>query len=292
MGLSEDPDLQHILFGLFLSMYLVTLLGNLLIILAVSSDSHLHTPMYFFLSTLSLADIGFISTMVPKMIVNLLNHSTVISYGDCLTQMSVFIIFGCMDDLLLTMMAYDRFVAICHPLHYSVIVNPRLCGFILLLTLLIRLLDSQLQNLSVLNFSYFRDIEISNFFSDPFQLLNLTCSETFSSTIVKCFVFAIFGFIPISGIFFYYYKIISSILRIPSSSGNCKAFSTCESHLAVVCVFYGTGLEMYLGSAVSHSPRTGAVVSVMYTPMLKPFIYSLWNKDLKNSLRKLCSRLC
>ncbi|MBZ3878947.1 Olfactory receptor 18 [Sciurus carolinensis] len=292
LGLSEDPVLIPILFGLFLTMYLVMVLGNLLIILPVSSDSHLHMPMYFFLSNLSLADIGFISTTVPKMIVNLLNHIRVISYGGCLT--SVFIIFGCMDDLLLTMMAYDHFVAICHPLHYSVIMNPRLCGFLLLLSLLISLLDSQLQNLSVLNFSYFKDIEISNFFCDPSQLLNLTCPETFSSTIVKCFVFAIFGFIPISGIFFSYYKIISSILRIPSSSGKYKAFSTCGSHLAVVCVFYGTGLGVYLGSAVSHSPRTGAVASVMYTvvtPMLNPFIYSLRNKDLKNSLRRLCSRL-
>uniref|UniRef100_A0A8D2DSX2 G-protein coupled receptors family 1 profile domain-containing protein n=1 Tax=Sciurus vulgaris TaxID=55149 RepID=A0A8D2DSX2_SCIVU len=292
-GKYKDIYLTPILFGLFLTMYLVTVLGNLLIILAVSSDYHLHTPMYFFLSSLSLADIGFISTTVPKMIVNLLNHSRVMSYGGYLKQMSVFIIFGCMDDLLLTMMAYDRFVAICHPLHYSVIMNPHLCGFLLLLSLLISLLVSQLQNLNVLNFLYFKDIEISNFFCDPSQLLNLTCSETFSSTIVKCFVFAIFGFIPISGIFFSYYKIISSILRISSSSGKYKAFSTCGSHLAVVCVFYGTGLGVYLGSAVSHSPRTGAVASVMYTvvtPMLNPFIYSLQNKDLKNSLRRLLLR--
>ncbi|XP_077652680.1 olfactory receptor 7E178-like [Urocitellus parryii] len=294
LSLLEDPDLQPILFGLFLSMYLLTILGNLLIILAVSSDSHLHTPMYFFLSNLSLADIGFISTTVPKMLVNLLTHNRTISYVGCLTQMSVFIIFGCMDDLLLTVMAYDRFVAICHPLNYSVIMNSRLCGFLVLLSLLISLLDSQLQNLSVLNFSYFKDVEISNFFCDPSQLLNLTCPETSSSTIVKCLVFAIFGFIPISGIFFSYYKIIFSILRISSSSGKYKAFSTCGSHLTVVCVFYGTSLGVYLGSEVSHSPRKGAVASVMYTvvtPMLNPFIYSLRNKDLKCSLRRLCRSL-
>ncbi|XP_071458524.1 olfactory receptor 7E178-like [Marmota flaviventris] len=294
LSLSEEPDLQPILFGLFLSMYLVTVLGNLLIILAVSSDTHLHTPMYFFLSNLSLADIGFISTTVPKMIVNLLTHSKAISYVGCLTQMSVFLIFGCMDDLLLTVMAYDRFVAICHPLNYSVIMNPRICGFLVLLSLLISLFDSQLQNLSVLNFSYFKDVEISNFFCDPSQLLNLTCPETSSSTMVKCFVFAIFGFVPITGIFFSYYKIIFSILRISSSSGKYKAFSTCGSHLAVVCVFYGTSLGVYLGSAVSCSPRKGAVASVMYTvvtPMLNPFIYSLRNKDLKCSLRRLCHSL-
>ncbi|KFO28718.1 Olfactory receptor 7E24 [Fukomys damarensis] len=132
LGFSEDPDLQPVLFGLFLSMYLVTVLGNLLIILAVSSDSHLHTPMYFFLSNLSLADIFFTSTMIPKMIVDISTHNRVISYVGCLTQMSFFSLFGCMDDMLLTVMAYDRFLAICHPLHYVVIMNPLLCVFLLL----------------------------------------------------------------------------------------------------------------------------------------------------------------
>ncbi|MBZ3886570.1 Olfactory receptor 7E24 [Sciurus carolinensis] len=150
MGLPEDPDLQPILFGLFLSLYLVTVLGNLLIILALSSDSHLHTPMYFFLSILSLADIGFISTTVPKMIVDIQTHSKVISYVGCLSQMSLFIIFGCMDEMLLTVMAYDRFVAICHPLHYSVIMNPHLCGFLVLVSFGFRLLESQLHNLIAL----------------------------------------------------------------------------------------------------------------------------------------------
>ncbi|KAF7482050.1 hypothetical protein GHT09_006643 [Marmota monax] len=127
MGLSEDPDLQPLLFCLFLSMYLVAVLGNLLIILAVRSDSHLHTSMYFFLSNLSLVDIGFISTTVPKMLVNIQTHSRIISYVGCLTQMSLFSVFVCMDSLLLSVMAYDRFVAICHPLHYPVMMNSRLC---------------------------------------------------------------------------------------------------------------------------------------------------------------------
>ncbi|XP_047387638.1 olfactory receptor 7E24-like [Sciurus carolinensis] len=275
-------------------MYLVTVLGNLLIILAVSSDSHLHTPMYFFLTNLSLADIGFISTTVPKMIVGIQTHSRVISYVCCLTQMSLFIIFGGMDGMLLTVMAYDRFVAICHPLHYPVIMSPRLCGFLVLISFLVSFLDCQLHNLIALNFPYFKDVEIPNFFCDPSQLLNLACSDTFTSNIVMCFVAAISGFCPISGILFSYYKIISSILRIPSSSGKYKAFSTCGSHLSVVCLFYGTGFGVYLGSAISHSPRKGAVASVMYTvvtPMLNPFIYSLRNKDIKSALRRLQSRL-
>ncbi|XP_047386357.1 olfactory receptor 18-like [Sciurus carolinensis] len=271
-------------------MYLVTVLGNLLILLAVSSDSHLHTPMYFFLSNLSLTDICFISSMVPNMIVNIQTHSRVISYVGCLTQMSLFIIFGCMDDMLLTVMAYDRYVAICHPLHYSVILNTRLCVSLVLMSLLVSLLDSLLHNLIILQFPYFEDVEIANFCCDPSQLLNLSCSDAFTNNIVMCFVVTISGLLPISGIFFSYYKIISSILRIPSSGGKYIAFSTCGSHLAVVFLFYGTGFGVYLGSAVSTSLRKGAVASVMYTvvtPMLNPFIYTLRNKDIRRTLRKL-----
>uniref|UniRef100_I3N938 G-protein coupled receptors family 1 profile domain-containing protein n=1 Tax=Ictidomys tridecemlineatus TaxID=43179 RepID=I3N938_ICTTR len=288
IGLSEDPDLQPVLFGLFLSMYLVTVLGNLLIILAVSSDPHLHTPMYFFLSNLSLADICFISTSVPKMIVDIQTHSRVISYVSCLTQRSCLIIFGCMDDLLLTVMAYDCFVAMCHSLHYPVIMNPHLCGFLVFVSFLLSLLDSQLHNLIVLQFAYFKHVEIYNFCCEPAQILNLDCSEPFIKNLVTCFVGAIFGF-PISVILFSYYKIVSSVLRIPSSGGKYKAFSTCGSHLSDVVLFYGTSVGVYLGSAVSHSPRKGVASSVMYTivtPMLNPFIYSLRNRDIKNALRR------
>ncbi|KAB1259804.1 Olfactory receptor 7E24 [Camelus dromedarius] len=185
MELSDDPELQPFLFGLFLSMYLGIMLGNLLIILAVSSDSHLHTPMYFFLSNLSLADIGFISTTVPKMIVDIQTHSRVISYEGCLTQMCIFIIFVCMDDMLLTVMAYDRFVAICHPLHYLVIMNSYLCRFFIFVSFFISLLDSQLHNLLVLQVTCFKDLEMSNFYCDPSQLLDLACSNTFTNNVVR-----------------------------------------------------------------------------------------------------------
>uniref|UniRef100_A0A8W4F9S3 Olfactory receptor n=1 Tax=Sus scrofa TaxID=9823 RepID=A0A8W4F9S3_PIG len=294
LGLSEDPDLQPLLLGLFLSIYLVTMLGNLLIILAVTSDSHLHTPMYFFLSILSLADMGFTSTTVPRMIVNIQTHSRVISYAGCLTQMSFFMLFGCLDSLLLTVMAYDRFVAICHPLHYLVIMNPRVCGLLVLVSLLTSLLVSQMHSLVVVKVAYFRDVEISHFFCDPSQLLNLSsCSDASTNNIAMYFVGALFGAIPFSAIFFSYYKIVSSILRVPSSGGRYKAFSTCGSHLAVVCLFYGTGLGVYLSSAISHSPRKDAVASVMYTmvtPMLNPFIYSLRNRDIKRAMRRFLSK--
>nr|XP_027810777.1 olfactory receptor 7E24-like [Marmota flaviventris] len=290
LGLSEDQDLQPVLFGLFLSMYLVTVLGNLLIILAVSSDPHLHTPMYFFLSNLSLADIGFISTTVPKVLVNILTHSTAISYVGCLTQMSTFMLFVCMDDMLLTVMAYDRFVAICHPLHYPIIMNPHLCTILVLMSLLISLLDSQIHTLIALRFAYFKDVEISNYFCHPSQILNLACFDSFNRNIVIYFIGAIFGFLPVSGILLSYSKIFSSILRIPSSGEKYKAFSTCGSHLAVVCLFYGAGIVEYLGSVMSHSPQNSVVASVMYTvvtPMLNPFIYSLRNRDIKSALRRL-----
>ncbi|XP_013360544.1 PREDICTED: olfactory receptor 7E24-like [Chinchilla lanigera] len=275
-------------------MYLVTVLGNLLIILVVGSDSHLHTPMYFFLSNLSLADVCFVSTMVPKMIVDIQSHSRGISYVGCLTQMSAFLTFACMDDMLLSVMAYDRFVAICHPLHYQVIMNPRFCVFLVLVSFLASLLDSLLHNLIISQLTSFSSVQIANFFCDPSQLLNLACSGSFINNITMYFVLTVFGFLPISGIFFSYYKITSSILRVPSSDGKCKAFSTCGSHLSVVCLFYGTGLGVYIDSAVSHSSRNSAVASVMYTvvtPMVNPFIYSLRNRDIKDALRRLHSRM-
>ncbi|KFO36903.1 olfactory receptor 7E24 [Fukomys damarensis] len=291
MGFSEDPALQPVVFGLFLSMYLVTVLGNLLIILAISSDSHLHTPMYFFLSNLAIVDICFISTTVPKMVVDISAHSRVISYVGCLTQMSLLTFFASMDDTLLTVMAYDRFVAICHPLHYAVIMNPHHCVFLLLLTVFFSLLDSQLHNLVALQFTCFKDVEIANLFCYPSQVFSLSCSDTLLKNMVTYFIGAIFGFIPMLGILYSYYKIISSILQIPSSGGRYKAFSTCSSHVLVVCLFYGASIGVYLGSEV-YSPRNVMVASLMctvVTPMLNPFIYSLRNRDIGSALWRLCS---
>ncbi|XP_023422007.2 olfactory receptor 7E24-like [Cavia porcellus] len=290
MGFSDDPDLQLILFGLFLTMYLVTVLGNVLLILAVSSDSHLHTPMYFFLSSLSFNDICFTSTTVPKMIVDILTHSRIISYMGCLTQMSLFLIFATMDDMLLTVMAYDRFVAICHPLHYAVTVSAHRCALLLLLSVFLSLVESQMHNSIVLLSTCFKHTEIANFFCDPSQLFNLSCSDTLLNSMVTYIIGVIYGFFPILGIFFSYYKIVSSVIKIPSSEGRCKAFSTCSSHLSAVCLFYGTGIGAYLGSDVSYSPIKVMVTSLMYTvvtPMLNPFIYSLRNKDIRSTLKRI-----
>ncbi|KAM4889274.1 olfactory receptor 7E24-like [Thomomys bottae] len=292
LGLSEDPAFQPILFGLFLSMYLITVPGNLLIILAITSDPHLHTPMYFFLSILSLDDNCFTSTTVLKLLADIQTHSRAISYSGCLTQMCLVIIFGCMDDILLTVMAYDRYMATCHPLYYSVLMNPRFCIFLVLASFCVSLLDSQLHNLIVFQFTYIKQVEILGFCCKPAQILHLDCSDTFAKSLLTYLVAALFGFLPISGILLSYCKIISSILQITSSGGKSKAFSTCGTHLLVVCLFYGTAVGVYLESVVFHSFKEGKVASVMYTvvaPMLNPFIYSLRNKDIKATIRKLYS---
>ncbi|XP_008156095.2 olfactory receptor 7C2 [Eptesicus fuscus] len=293
LGFSEKPDLQPLLFGLFLSMYLVTFTGNLLIILAISSDSHLHTPMYFFLSNLSLVDICFTSTTVPKMLVNIQTQSRVITYEGCITQIFFFLVFGCLDNLLLTVMAYDRFVAICHPLHYTVIMSPRFCGLLALGSWCISVIGSLLETLTVLRLSFCTNIEIPHFFCDLPEVLKLTCSDTFINYLVVYFVTIVLAVCPLSGILFSYAQILSSILRISPAGGKYKAFSTCGSHLSVVSLFYGTGLGVYLSSEATSSSRTSLVASVMYTtvtPMLNPFIYSLRNRDMKRALGGLLIR--
>ncbi|XP_024407035.2 olfactory receptor 7A17 [Desmodus rotundus] len=289
LGLSEDPELQPLLFGLFLSMYLITVLGNLLITLAVSSDSYLHTPMYFFLSNLSLVDICFTSTTIPKMLLNIQTESKAITYTGCITQMYFLILFAGLDDFLLTVMAYDRFVAICHPLHYTVIMNPRLCGLLVLVSWIISALDSLLQCLMVLRLSFCADLEIPLFFCDCQQVVQLACSDTFLNDTMMYFATVLLGGGPLAGILYSYSKIVSSIRAIPSAQGKYKAFFTCASHLSVVSLFYGASLGVYLSSAGTHSSQFSATASVMYTvvaPMLNPFIYSLRNRDIKRALKK------
>ncbi|KAM6218666.1 olfactory receptor 7C1-like [Rhynchocyon petersi] len=290
LGLSEEAELQPLLFGLFLSMYVITFTGNLLIILAIIMDSHLHTPMYFFLSNFSFADIGFTSSTIPKMLLNIQMQNKVITYEGCITQMHFFILFAALDNFLLTVMAYDRFVAICHPLHYTVIMNPKFCGLLLLVSWLLSLLDSLLNGLMVLRLSFCTELQIPHFFCDLTQVVQLACSDTFLNDLVMYVVTGVLGVGPLTGILFSYTKIVSSIVRISSAGGKYKAVSTCGSHLSVVCLFYGTSIGVYLSSAASPNPRASTIASVMYTvvtPMLNPFIYSLRNKDMKQAIRKL-----
>ncbi|MBZ3875632.1 Olfactory receptor 7A17 [Sciurus carolinensis] len=290
LGFPEDPELQPFIFGLFLSMFLLTVLGNLLIILVTISDSHLHTPMYFFLSNLSFVDICFTSTTVPKMLVNIQTQSKAITYAGCITQMQFFILFSVLDIFLLTIMAYDQFVAICHPLHYVVIMKPQFCGLLVLVSWIINILHSWLQSIMVLHLSFCTDLEIPHFFCELNHLVHLACSDTSVNEVMIYTSSLLLGCGPLICILYSYFKIVSSIRAISSAQVRYKAFSTCASHLSVVSLFYCTSLGVYLSSAETQNSRSTATASVMYsvvTPMLNPFIYSLRDKDIKSALRRL-----
>nr|XP_044634080.1 LOW QUALITY PROTEIN: olfactory receptor 7C1-like [Equus asinus] len=285
LGLSEKPEIQCVFFGLFLSLYLVTVLG---IILAIISDSHLHTPIYFFLSNLSYSDICFTSTTIPKMLLNIHVQSKVISYAGCIMQVFFFTGFGLLDNLLLTVMAHDRFVAICHPLHYTVIMNLRFCAQLLHLTWPISVLGALPESLTMLSLSFCAVTEILQYLCELPEVLKLACSDTFINNIVLYIVTGTTGFSPLTGILFSYSQIVSCVLRI-SAGGKYSVFSTCASHLSVVSLFCGTCLGVCLSSTWTHASQTWVFASVLYTvitPVMNPVIYSLRSRAMKRAFRK------
>nr|XP_060466124.1 olfactory receptor 1D2-like [Panthera onca] len=291
LGLSDVPENQPLLFSLFLSMYLVAVVGNLLIILAIGSASHLHTPMYFFIANLSWVDICFTSVTIPKMLLNIQTLSQSISYTGCLTQMYFLILFLELDNVLLAVMAYDRFVAICHPLHYTITMSPKFCITLLSLALIITNIYPLIHTLLMDTLSFCASVRIHHIFCELYALLKLSCSSIHDNELVVyilgSFIFvAPFLFISIS-----YMHIFSAILRLHSSQSKLKAFSTCSSHLVVVSLFYGTLFGVYLRPSSSYTSED-SVATVLYAvvaPMLNPFIYSLRNKDMKGALRSLLS---
>ncbi|KAM5232319.1 olfactory receptor 7A17-like [Hipposideros larvatus] len=271
-------------------MYLITVLGNRLIILVVSSDPHLHIPMYFFLSNLSFVDICLTSTTIPKMLVNIQTQSKVITYEGFYMQVYFFTLFGVLDDFPLTVMAYDHLVVICHPLHYTVTMRPQLCGLLVMVSWITSVLNSLLHSLMVLSLSYCTDVEIPHFFCELSQVIQLACSDIFLNDMVIYFASVLMAGGPLIGILDSYSKIVSAIRAMSSAQGKYKAFSTCASHFLVVSLFYCTGLGVYLTSAVAHRSQSSATASLMYsmvTPMLNPFIYSLRNKVIKGALNRL-----
>ncbi|EHA98831.1 Olfactory receptor 867 [Heterocephalus glaber] len=275
MGLSEDPEVQSILFGFFLSMYLVTVLGNLLIVLTATYDSHLYSPMYFFLCNLSFVDIGFISTAGPTMLVNIQAQKKDISYTECLTQVYLFIIFSGMDNFLLIVMAYDCFIAICYPLKYTLIMSSQFCGPLVNIYWLIIICVSLIHILLMMKLNFSISTEIPHFFCKLAQVLKVANSETFIDKVFLYVAIVLIVVFPVCGILFSYFQIVSSLMRISSTTSMYKAFSTCLSHLYVGSLFYGTGLGVYFSSKVIHFSQEKAVASVMYTvvtPMLNPFI--------------------
>ncbi|XP_020040216.1 olfactory receptor 1M1 [Castor canadensis] len=293
LGLSEKPEHDTLLFSLFLCMYMITVVGNLLIILAISSDSHLHTPMYFFLANLSLVDFCLASSTVPKMLVNIQTKSKSISYPCCLTQMYFFHFFGIMDSVLIAIMAYDRFIAICHSLHYTTIMNPCLCGLLAGGPWVFSCFISLTHILLVTRLVFCHDHELPHYFCDLTPLLRLSCTDT---SVNKIFVLIVAGMViatPFVCILASYARIIAAIMKVPSAGGRKKAFSTCSSHLSVVALFYGTTIGVYLCPVSVHTvvkEKASAVMYTVVTPMLNPFIYSLRNRDLKGALKKVINR--
>uniref|UniRef100_A0A4W2I482 Olfactory receptor n=1 Tax=Bos indicus x Bos taurus TaxID=30522 RepID=A0A4W2I482_BOBOX len=294
MGLSEHPEQQPLLFGLFLGMYLVTVWGNLLIILAIGSDVHLHTPMYLFLANLSFSDIGFISTVIPKMLNNIGSGSKRISYGGCLTQLYFFGLFADLDNFLLAVMALDRYMAISQPLHYAITMNSQRCILLVAGSWVVTTFHALVHTLLVTRLSFCGPNVIPHFFCDLVPLLKLACSSTHVNDLVLILteglsvVMAPFMCIVIS-----YLRILTTVLKIPSTAGKYKAFSTCGSHLTVVSLFYGSILYVYLQPLNSYTVKDqiATVIYTMLTSMLNPFIYSLRNKDLKQGLGKLIGRI-
>ncbi|XP_062965888.1 olfactory receptor 1G1 [Cynocephalus volans] len=290
LGFSEQPEQQEVLCGLFLSMYLVTMVGNFLIILAIITDAQLHTPMYFFLANLSLTDACFVSTTVPKMLAIIWIQSQAISYSGCLSQLYFFILFVMLEAFLLAVMAYDRFVAICHPLHYIMVMSPGLCVFLVSASWVMNALHSLLHTLLMNSLSFCADHKVPHFFCDVNPLLSISCSDPFVNEVVIYTVGGFSGLVCVLCLIISYAYIFSTILKMPSAQGKRKAFSTCSSHLSVVSLFFGTSFCVYFSPPSTHSAWKGTVASVMYTvvtPMLNPFIYSLRNQDIKSSLRKL-----
>ncbi|XP_040311548.1 olfactory receptor 1D5 [Herpailurus yagouaroundi] len=289
LGISESPEQQQVLFWMFLSMYLVTVVGNVLIILAISFDPRLHTPMYFFLANLSFTDLFFVTNTIPKMLVNLQSQNKAISYAGCLTQLYFLVSLVTLDNLILATMAYDRYVAICRPLHYVTAMSPALCILLLTLCWSLSLLYGLTLTLFMTKVTFCGSRKIHYIFCEMYVLLRLACSNTQIIHIVLIttgiFIFLTpFGFMMIS-----YIRIVRTILQIPSASSKYKAFSTCASHLAVVSLFYGTLCMVYLQPLQSYSMKD-SVATVMYavvTPMMNPFIYSLRNKDMHGALGRL-----
>nr|AAL60729.1 olfactory receptor MOR135-4 [Mus musculus]AAP70911.1 olfactory receptor Olfr381 [Mus musculus] len=287
LGLPILPEYQHLFYALFLSMYLTTILGNLIIIILIQLDSHLHTPIYLFLSNLSFSDLCFSSVTMPKLLLNMQSQDTSIPYAGCLTQMYFSNLFGSLEIFLLVIMAYDRYAAICLPLHYTSIMSPKLCVCLVLLSWVISMLYSMLHTLLLARLSFCEDNVIPHFFCDISALLKLACSDIHINELMIFFLGGPLTVIPFLLIVVSYIQIVFSILKISSTRAIHKVFSTCGSHLSVVSLFYGTIIGLYLCPSANNFSVKKASITMMYTvvtPMLNPFIYSLRNRDIKEAL--------
>ncbi|EHB12150.1 Olfactory receptor 8B12 [Heterocephalus glaber] len=292
-GLTDQPGLQVPLFYLFLNFYVVTVLGNLGLITLIGLNSHLHIPMYFFLLNLSFIDFSYSTTLTPKMLMGFVLKKDTISYIGCMIQFFFFCFFVFSESYILPAMAYDRYVAICKPLLYTIIMSPQLCLLLLLGVYGMGGLGAVAHMGNLILMTFCADNCINHYICDIIPLLELSCSSSYIHLSVVFIVVAIGIGVPIVTLFISYGFILSSILHISSTEGRSKAFSTCSCHLIVVSLFFGSGAFMYLRPPSILPLDQGKVSSIFYTavvPMLNPLIYSLRNKDVKITLRKTLSR--
>ncbi|KAL2806105.1 olfactory receptor 8K1, partial [Daubentonia madagascariensis] len=290
MGITDNPGLQAPLFGIFLVTYLVTVMGNLGMVILTHLDSKLHTPMYFFLRHLSITDLGYSTVIGPKMMVNFVVHKNTISYNWCAAQLAFFEIFIITELFILSAMAYDRYVAICKPLLYVVIVAEEVCWVLVLTPYLYSTFVSLFLTIKLFKLSFCGSNIIHYFYCDCLPLISMLCSDTHELELIilifsGCNLLSSLLIVLISYMF-----ILVAILRMNSAEGRYKAFSTCSSHLTVVVVFYGTLLFIYLQPKSSHTFDIDKMASVFYTlviPMLNPLIYSVRNREVKDALRRM-----
>ncbi|KAE8578418.1 hypothetical protein XENTR_v10023530, partial [Xenopus tropicalis] len=292
-GLTDLPELQLPLFCMFLLIYLVTLTGNLLILLLIFTDSHLHTPMYFFLGTLACLDLSFSSVTVPRMLFDLLTGRRVISVPACITQIYFFVFCAVSEMSVLAVMSYDRYIAICRPLHYMQIMSWKVCVQLISGMLVFGSVYALLHTFSLTNLMFCSSHDLQSFFCDLPQLLEASCSDTFINVLLIFLSGICYGVVILGVTFYPYITIISTILKISSKHTRSKAFYTCSSHLTAVFIFYSTSFFNYFHLNTNEQHAQDKIASVFYAiliPFLNPLIYSLRNKELKIALRRALQR--
>ncbi|XP_072473024.1 olfactory receptor 8G50-like [Notamacropus eugenii] len=293
IGLTDQPELQLPLFFLFLVIYVFTVMGNLGMIILIGLSSHLHNPMYYFLCNLSFIDLCQSTVIIPKMLMNFISDKNTISYHECTTQFYFFSFFANSECQMLALMAYDRYVVICHPLRYHLIMSHQVCSWLVGGVYVLGFTGATAHTGCLLRVLFCKENEINHYFCDLLPLLKLACSSTYVNEVVLLSFSTLNIFFPTLTIICSYVFIIASILKIQSTAGRSKAFRTCSSHMVAVGVFFGSLSFMYLQPSSVSSMDQGKVSSVFYTiivPMLNPLIYSLRNKDVKIALNKAIER--
>ncbi|NWI69163.1 OR5V1 protein, partial [Todus mexicanus] len=294
VGLSDAPEVRFLLFVLFLSIYLATISANITILVAISTDERLHNPMYFFLGNLSLLDILCPTITVLKMLEALLHENKVISFTGCMLQLFFLIDVVGTEIFLLAVMAYDRYVAICHPLQYLNIVSMKLCAHLAIGTWVVGFFNSLLHTSLIFTLFFCDSNKVDQYYCDIPPVLALSCSPTYSRELVILMVAGVFGSSAFVVTLISYIYILSAILWMDSSESRHKAFSTCGSHLTVVCLFYGTTICTYVRPSSTYSPHQDRIVSMLYgilTPLLNPLIYSLRNKEVKRAVGRVIRQI-